>query len=516
MAPKAKAKAKGMAKAKAMVRPRAMAKARGRIRGGGLRRPARADERTSQEKWDAGEELHAHAVPIEFVGSGTRVVVTQAKYYHKACQVAGEVDSLSLRGTEVILALRLSGTDEENILKLHTAEPQKIFRVHKCGTGCAQEETADDLLHCMKMRKMRARDQEDGWVFNLEKAVPLEGEDDLAKLRERVDRLPPVAPGGGRAGGDQEKPEKKSKKKEKKKKKRKEARKKEDSVLGSSSNSREQGLLDGSRATAASKKDPQVIFEGTGLDPKERVRKKVIRKARRHLKRKGTKDDSTDSEGSSDSGSLSEMEGEDESVFQQSSKVRLVASGFPGALGCQALTQMRSTLLSEIGSDDRPGILKGCAVAYFRQCLQRKSTGAMQRELHTIAAAVDMMVAGRVAGAVDLLLQRLKSCESTLHGTHWSVSQRQEVLPQDGNTLTPLPEMEGARKDVYAETRLRWMAAQPDGRGASSQGKGAAKGKGEWPEDGKRGFGKDRKGGKGKSPKGDNTKKGKEETTPKA
>lgn len=387
-----------------------------------------------------------------------------------------------------------------------------LFRVHKCGKECAQEETAEDLLHALQLRKRKSKEEEDPWVFNLEKVATTEG-DELHALRARGGDLPPVEE---KKGDGKERGEKKSARKEKKKKKVR--RRKSDSDQGSSEESREQDLLNGSRPKAAGKKEALALFQGTGLDPREKVRKRVVRKARRHMRKKGVKDHSTGSEETTESESGDDVDMEDESVFQTASKIRVVANGYPGALGAQALAQMRGVLLSEIGSEDKPGMLKGCAVAYFKQCLQRKSSGPSQRELLTIASAVDLMVSGRAAAAVDLLLQRFKSCESSLHGTHWSVAQRQEILAQEGVTLTPGAEMEGARKDVYQESRMRWLASHPDGRGSSSQGKGTTKGKSEKGEDGRKGYGKDRRGGKGgSSPKGDHTRRGKEEAAaPKA
>ena len=175
-------------------------------------------------------------------------------------------------------------------------------------------------------------------------------------------------------------------------------------------------------------------------------------------------------------------------MFQQSSKVRRVAVGYPGSLACQALAQMRSNLLAEIGSEDRPGSIRPVAVAYYRQQLARKATGPAQRECLTIAAAVDQLLGGNPAAAMDILLQRLKSCESSMMGTHWTVSQ-----------------MGVARKDVYEESRLRWLSSQPEGRAGQGGIKGGSKGKTE-SKDGNKG-GKDRRWGKGPQQKGDAAKK---------
>ena len=154
---------------------------------------------------------------------------------------------------------------------------------------------------------------------------------------------------------------------------------------------------------------------------------------------------------------------------------------------------MRSALLSGLGEDDQPGVLKPCALQYFRQHLQKSSAGAQRRELLTIAATADLLLTGKAASAMDLLLQRFKSCEAVTNGTHWSVAQRLELLPQEGVSLTPVPEMDAAQKDIYAESRMKWLASQPDGRSAATGfNRSGGKGKGESRDDGHKGSGKDR------------------------
>lgn len=120
---------------------------------------------------------------------------------------------------------------------------------------------------------------------------------------------------------------------------------------------------------------------------------------------------------------------------------------------------------------------------------------------------MDAILAGKPAAAADMLLQRVKSCESVLNGTHWSVAQRLELLGQESTTATPLPELTSAQKEAYLESKARSSASQVDGR--PSGGKGKAKNENrEWQQ---KGGGKDRRAGKGNAAKGDNAKKGKEE-----
>ena len=290
--------------------------------------------------------------------------------------------------------------------------------------------------------------------------------------------------------------------KEKKKKKSKKDKKSDQET------SQEVVAVNGTRPKAANRKEPKALFEGTGLDPRERVRARVFRNARKHLKRKGKKSSSSSTSGTSRGTESDEvLDMSEETVFQAASKVRLVAEGFPGALAGQALAQMRRALLSEIGQDDRPGMVKGVALAYYRQVLQGRAKGPAQRELLTTATAIDSLISGKVASTVDLLVQRLKSSESTLSGNHWTVSQRLEILPGDHQLITQGAELLEARKETYTDYRLRRDAGQPDGRPGIG-GKGVRPGKDSREEPRRQGG---KKGGKGQNMKGDQGKKAKED-----
>ena len=127
------------------------------------------------------------------------------------------------------------GTTSEHLLKLHTANPAAVFRLHLCTTGCNQQEVSDQLIHARRIRQVLSVDQEEGWVTNLEKVRPLEGGDDLGALRPRG-----LALGGTGVDFDnkdkkkKDKP-KKEKKKNKEKKEEKTGREKEEKDVESSS-----------------------------------------------------------------------------------------------------------------------------------------------------------------------------------------------------------------------------------------------------------------------------------------
>eukprot|EP00435_Cladocopium_sp_Y103_P048762 s406_g14.t1 len=502
----AKAKAKGKAKAKAKAVAKAMAVV-GRRRGA-LRRPAVrgvvAGPTTIRDRWLAGDLVEAHQVDLLLLAPGDHIVLEQSYYFHQECKLAGVLTGIDVRGDEVTLRVKLSGTTHEGVLKLQSGRPELVFRVHRCPPGCGQEETAEDLAHVVKMRKVLEIDREDGWVRNLEKVAP--AEDELEALRKRQQERSPLRPGDAGKRPDHEKPED-GKEKAKKKEKKKEKKEKKDRK--SDQESSDGAPVNGRRPKAANKKDAKVLFEGTGLDPKERVRGRVFKAARRHLKKKSRRSTSSSSSGRSSKDSESEggMEMSEESVFQVSSKVKLVAENYPGALAGQALAHMRSVLLTEIGQDDRSGLLKGVALAYYRQVLQGRAVGPAQRELLTIATAIDSLLAGKVASTVDLLVQRLKSSESTLSGNHWSVSQRLEVLPSEHQIITPGSELLEARKESYTDYRLRRDASHPDGR-PNPGGKGLRQGKDPREEPRRQGG---KKGGKGQNAKGDPGKRAKED-----
>lgn len=247
------------------------------------------------------------------------------------------------------------------------------------------------------------------------------------------------------------------------------------------------------------------MFKGTGLDSKDRVRNRVARLARRHLKQKSDKSSSSDSKSGSGSSTRSGDDGVlEENLFAAGSKVRILAERYPGALTSHALSQMRTTLIQEIGHQDRPNTLAPVGVAYCRQHLLRKATGPVQRELFTLAHALDILLRGQAAASADAMTQRVKSIEQTLLGSHWTVAQRLEVLPQDQASITALPEAREARREVYSEARLRWLSSGLEGRqpGPSSKGNGKNQGKG-----GGRGSDRDPKGARKEAEKGMRSKK---------
>lgn len=128
------------------------------------------------------------------------------------------------------------------------------------------------------------------------------------------------------------------------------------------------------------------------------------------------------------------------------------------------------------GIDEQSNALGPTAIKYFRQELQRKTSGPVSRELiiYTLCSSVDLLLRGRVAQAVDCMLQRVKSVEATIAGSHSSVSQRLEIPPLDRQLIAPREEIMSAQKAAAIDARSKYLASQPDGRG-KSKGTGKSK-----------------------------------------
>lgn len=121
-----------------------------------------------EEKWAAGEVVN---VPVVELSEGTPIVIPQAHYFLASCQVAGRITGLEVKGGAMHALMRLTGTTSESLLKLHTANPDAIFKVHLCGSACNQQEVADFLIHAQKIRKLLDASKEEGWISNLEKSA---------------------------------------------------------------------------------------------------------------------------------------------------------------------------------------------------------------------------------------------------------------------------------------------------------------------------------------------------------
>eukprot|EP00438_Fugacium_kawagutii_P024162 Skav223371 [mRNA] locus=scaffold1536:180534:185737:+ [translate_table: standard] len=458
-----------------------------RRRGVALRRPGAAIAAVGSpvERWDRDEVVPLVDVPLEKLGKNQGIVVEEGSYFTGPCKIAGTIAGMEVDESGATLRMKLCGTDNDAVLRQHSGAPSGEFRVHRCPGDCAGTTTANDLIHAKKARILRGVDVEEAWTRNLDKVVPVEIVDDLAALRQRELGQPGEPSGAAQRVPGDEKTGKADKEKEedrKSKKKKKKKKSKEKADEGEEKGSPERIALDGSQARLACTKPYSSLFKGTGLDGRERVRARVAKRARKVLKKKGDKSSSSSSDSSS-SESLAAVEMAGDSLFMQGSRVRAVAEKCPGALSAQALQQMRLALLQDAGLEETQEGVKPTATQYFRQQLQRRTQGPAQRELYTLCATADLLLRGKVAMAMDVVLQRIKSSEATALGQHWATSQKMEVLEPEMLGIAGTQEMGLAQKESYYDSKVKWAAANPEGK--SGGGKGSnAKGK-DWRKDGK-------------------------------
>ena len=65
------------------------------------------------------------------------------------------------------LYMHLTGTDSEDILKIHTGQKDAVFKGHICEPGCGRIESGSLLFHAVQGRQWRTHNEEPG-VLSLE------------------------------------------------------------------------------------------------------------------------------------------------------------------------------------------------------------------------------------------------------------------------------------------------------------------------------------------------------------
>ena len=91
------------------------------------------------------------------------------------------------------------------------------------------------------------------------------------------------------------------------------------------------------------------------------------------------------------------------------------------------------------------------------------------------------IIEGHGAGGLDTLIQRLKSLEAQASGLAWTSSQRMELLPPDGASLSSRQELSIAAAEHRAEVKAHQAGSWKDwskGKGGKAEKDDGAKGKG--------------------------------------
>ena len=456
------------AKAKPGARPRVRRRPGAALAGVGR-------EEAPVEKFLRGEAIEAAQVPVDRWKKHELVVFDQAIYYGKEISAAGRFKDLVLTDGNVNLRVILSGTTSEELLKHGTAVDVRETTVHCCPEGCGNTPEGPLLLHSRHVRRVKAEDEGSlTWEKNMEVIITPGQVDEVEALRRKEEELRKAEE---KAGIKDKK--KKKRKKEKDSEKKKELSEETDSGSEESTKKRKYG-----GRTVAKKKLDQV-YGGTGLDPKAKVRRKIVKLVQRRIKRRSRSSSSSSS--SDSSGSQASVHESD--LMGDSSRLRLIARYGPGILTSSALATMRQSLADLDGAWIEEGNLHvPITLRYVRSSMASKISGGALRESMALGTIIDMGLQGRISELMDVAVQRLKSIEAVGGGATWATGEKLELLPG----LTPQIRSRGEMASVNRELKLD-LQAQPrapstggQGKGWSNANKGKTKGKAE------------EKGGKGK------------------
>lgn len=483
IAAKARAVAKAVGKAKGAPAPKAGILRRKRPAAEGLDREEAKDlgETELSEIFKRGEEIEARLVPRGLWKTGQRVIVTRGIYWEEPVILAGLLVGILLEGEEITLKLEVEGSQAESLVKWAGLSPGRRLDLHLCGKDCPKM-SQDGLVHGLRVKLLLPLGKED-WMDNLMdvRRDPGAEADELRRLREVAEKkkagadLPGATPGGVGVGEESSSSSKAKKAKKKKSKKKKKDQKE--------------------KVKASGGKPLDQVFGNTAMDPKPEKRKAIKKRARRAAKKKGKREGSstTSSRGSSHGSDSSSEEGG--RLFGEEARVKMLWKRYPGALTLNTLEHVQTSLVTQSGQPwelDRSH-LPPLFSQFWRMSLMTKMSGAMGRETQTLCYVQDLLIQGRIASACDVITQRLKGLEQISSGGHYSVAQRQELVPIETGTMsTPMESLEASRlqrEEQKAraasargwERRTDWDRRPEDakGKGKSKDSKGKGKTKNE-------------------------------------
>ncbi|CAE8720996.1 unnamed protein product [Polarella glacialis] len=182
--------------------------------------------------------------------------------------------------------------------------------------------------------------------------------------------------------------------------------------------------------------------------------KKKRGKRRRRSRRKGRGSESTSESGSTSS------EGEG-NFSREENRIRQLALAKPGFLTLTTLRGLGEALVRETGEGQGSGLnplfLKYVSLVLLRQ---HSLAPGPRQEVRTLATALDLLVVGRVAAALDVLSQRFKAIElAQVHGSY-KVASHLELVARDEPALSSrLETKEAVRELKRDEPRATALAA---------------------------------------------------------
>lgn len=448
------AKAKAIAKAHPKAGPRAKGKAKAKAaaeekrerRRGGDRGEDQGDKKVS-EALEGGLEVEAGTVPGHQWKPGQRLVVCRGTYWEEEVTLAGVVKGVLVEEDGISLQLRLEGSQTETLVKWKGLHPTKTLRLHLCPVDCPRM-SQDGLVHVSRV-KLVAPDKKEGWMDNL-LGVRGDGGDDideLAKVREhaRERGAGSAKDKKGRDDGDAEELSSATSSRKKRRTKKKGRKKKE------------------SKVKIVGTKELSHLFGSTALDPKPEVRRGIRKRARTAAKRRGKKVAATSSSSPETSSGSTGSDGEGGRLFGDEVRVKMLWKKYPGALTLNTLEMIQMAVVTHSGQPwdlDRSS-LPPIFTQYWRMALMGRMGGAMGRESQTLSFIQDLLLQGRVAAACDVVTQRLKGLDQIASGGHFTVAQRQELVPAEAAAMTTPSEALEASKIQREEQKAKSAAARP-------------------------------------------------------
>lgn len=444
---------------------------------GGLRRPAaaqpvqrrparREDGEAKEEEAERKVKSFEEVNPRE-VASLAAIYLPEANYYGRKVAVAGQVKGIRTEGGAWFVEVEATGTRDEELLRVLTGRRDKVVSVHMCGRDCPQVLTDETLLHALKFEEVTL--DTEAWMTNLkaERAVVV-AEDEMRELRreqERMDKVPEKEPG----------------KKDKKEAKRKRKERSEEGRDSKSPKKEEEEREPGQKSL-------EDVFKDTGMDPNPKRRSKILKRARKiakkgkKSKKKKEKNSSSASGGStSSSSSSSSLELGDSGIFEDEKKLRTVWKKCPGSLSSRSIQEIKRSLLTSSGMawELNKSALPPIYLHYGRQVVMQGMGASMQQEVVTVCMTLDLLAQGKIASAMDVMSQRLKSLEALGRGAHWSMCRQYELVKVEDGGMTESQEKLAAARQAREEDRLKsLMLRAPTGKGGDfSQGGKSRKGK---------------------------------------
>ena len=156
-------------------------------------------------------------------------------------------------------------------------------------------------------------------------------------------------------------------------------------------------------------------------------------------------------------------DGSSSKIGTLTNKIRRLAKKHPGRLLRAGLGNMENYLgpLYPSGGDPRTVTKSGtqavCTAYYLAVRNSFKATQSLRndKEMRTLALAIDALVRGQSLVAGDVLIQRFKAVEAASHDGHWRVASHLEIVPADTVSSVSAAEREAASSLELREASLR-------------------------------------------------------------